>query len=49
MGILLDIIQPHVVALSVILLLMITVLFFGLKYADIVFEDLNKNNNRSHL
>jgi hypothetical protein len=47
MGILLDIIQPHVVALSVIVLMMVTVLFFGLKYADMVFEDL-KNNNHSN-
>jgi hypothetical protein len=32
-----------VLALSVILLVMVIVLFFGPKFADMVFEDLNRN------
>ena len=45
MGILLDRIQPHVIALSLLILMILVMVLFIVKYADMVFEDLHNNNN----
>jgi MFS family permease len=47
MGILLDRIQPHIVALSVLILMIAVMVLFIVKYADMVFEDLHDNNNNN--
>jgi MFS family permease len=48
MGILLDRIQPHIVALSVLILMIAVMVLFIVKYADMVFEDLHDNNNKTN-